>query len=82
MRDGGWWVAVSPTHYRHAPTPVTLELQVRAGLGWLDKPAAMWATTALWWSGVDVPVPVRPAFVVPRGRRSLVTGMDLHTTTQ
>lgn len=81
MRDQGWWEAVSPSHYRHASTPDSLELRVRAGLGWLGKDAALFGTTALWWMGAEVDPPDKPEFLVPRIRRSLATGMTIHTTT-
>ena len=81
MRDQGWWEAVSPSHYRHVSTPLTLELRARANLGWLGRDAALHGGTALWWFDVDVPAPTVPEFVVPRHRRSLVTGATVHTTT-
>ena len=49
MRDQGWWEAVSPSHYRHVSTPLTLELRARANLGWLGRDAALHGGTALWW---------------------------------
>ncbi len=81
MRQQGWWVPVSPSHYRHVSTTTTLELRIRAGLGWLGRDAAMFSTTALWWLDIDVTEPTKPEFLVPRLRRSLVTGMVVHTTT-
>jgi very-short-patch-repair endonuclease len=81
MRDEGWWVAVSPSHYRHASTPLSLELRIRAGLGWLGRDAFMFGSTALWWLGADVTEPARPEFLVPRRQRSPITGMTVHTST-
>jgi hypothetical protein len=80
MRDQGWWEAVSPSHYRHVSTPLTLELRVRAGLGWLGRDAALFGATALWWFDVEVPEPTQPEFLVPRHRRSLITGAVVHTS--
>ncbi len=82
MRDEGWWLPVSPSHFRHASTPVTLELRIRAGLGWLGRDAHLFGSTALWWAGVDVDEPRRPEFLVPRAGRGTVTGMTLHTSTR
>lgn len=82
MRDEGWWLAVTPSHYRHASTPITLELRIRAGLGWLGREAHLHGSTSLWWAGVDVPEPRRPAFLVPRHGRGTVTGLTLHTSTR
>jgi hypothetical protein len=65
MRAAGWWVPVSPTHYRHVATTVTFELQLRAGLGWLGRNAAAFGTTSLSWMAVDVDQPDEPAFLVP-----------------
>ncbi len=80
MRDEGWWIPVSPSHFRHASTPLTLELRARAGLGWLGPHALLFGTTALWWMGLDIDEPARPEFVVPRRQRSVITGMEVHTS--
>ena len=82
MRDEGWWIPVTPSHYRHASISVTLELRIRAGLGWLGREAHLFGSTALWWAGVDVAEPRRPEFLVPRSGRGVVTGMTLHTSTR
>lgn len=82
MCDEGWWLAVSPTHFRHVSTPLTLELRIRAGLGWLGDDAHLFGSTALWWAGVDVAEPRRPEFLAPRARRGAVTAMRLHTSTR
>jgi very-short-patch-repair endonuclease len=80
MRDEGWWVAVSPSHYRHAATPLDLELRVRASAGWLGRDAAVFGTTALWWLGIDIAEPTRPEFLVPRRRRAIMTGLTMHSS--
>jgi hypothetical protein len=80
LRDEGWWIPVSPSHFRHVATPVDLRMRVYAGAGWLGGGAALFGATALWWLGVEVAVPTRPEFLVPRSGRGLVTGLTVHTT--
>lgn len=69
-----------PTVWRHAATPETWELRVRAGALWLGKEAALAGQSAARWWGLDRFQNVESVeFVVPRGRRS-VRGIELHTT--
>lgn len=80
MVDSGLWVQVAPGHFRHAATPLTFPMMVRAGAGWLGARGALFGTTALWWLGVDVTQPERPEFLVPRQHRSVPNWMIIHTS--
>ena len=78
--DAEWWLPVAPGWYRHAATPLTFEMQVRAGAAWLGRRGGLDGTSALRWWGVDVPEPNRVEFLVPRGLRSIPKWMTVHTT--
>lgn len=80
LRDAGLWLEVTPGHFRHAATPVTLELQIRAGHGWLGDAGGLFASTALVWLGVEVPPPRNAEFVLSRSMRYLPPGLHLHTS--
>ncbi|MDO8390901.1 MAG: DUF559 domain-containing protein [Actinomycetota bacterium] len=80
-QDAGLWIEVAPHHYRHAATPSTFDMSVRAGAAWLGHRGALFGSSSLAWLGVDVPTPVTAEFLVPRGRRS-IRSLVLHTTTR
>jgi very-short-patch-repair endonuclease len=82
LQDAGWWVPVTPSHFRPGNVPLTFEMRLRASAAWLGNDAALFGSTALFWLGVDVPEPERPEFLAPRSRRSLLTPIILHTTTR
>ncbi|MEQ1703081.1 MAG: type IV toxin-antitoxin system AbiEi family antitoxin domain-containing protein, partial [Ilumatobacteraceae bacterium] len=66
----GEWVPVAPTVWRHAATPETWELKVRAAARWLGKSAALAGRSAAAWWGLDGFDQGVVEFVVPRERRS------------
>ena len=78
--DLGLWVPVIPGHYRHAATPLTFEMKVRAGAAWLGRRGALDGGSALAWLGVDASTPTNVIFLVPRARRSIPNWMTLRTT--
>lgn len=78
--DRGLWLQVSPGWFRHVATPLTMEMQVRAGSAWLGERGALFGSTALWWLGVAVPEPTQADFLVPRSLRFIPPWMNLHTT--
>lgn len=80
LRDAGLWLEVTPGHFRHAATPVTLELQIRAGHGWLGNAGGLFANTALVWLGVEVAPPRDAEFVSSRSMRHLPPGLRVHTS--
>ena len=80
-QDGGLWLEVAPHHYRHVATPLTFDMQARAGAAWLGHRGALFGSSALTWLGVEVPMPDHAEFLVPRGRRS-IRSLVLHTTTR
>ncbi len=82
MQDDGRWIEVAPDHFRHAATPMTFELSVRAGAGWLGRRGALFGGSALRWLGVDVAEPARAEFLVPRHLRSTTDRIAVHTTTR
>ncbi len=82
MQDAGWWVPVTPRHFRPAPVELTLDMQVRAGLDWLGSRSALFGSTALWWLGVEVDEPWVAEFLVPRRRRSSAEWMIVHSSTR
>jgi very-short-patch-repair endonuclease len=82
MQDAGWWLPVTPAHFRPANVPLTFEMRLRASADWLGKQAALFGSTALFWLGVDVATPERPEFLGPRARRSLITPITLHTSSK
>src|SRR3954454_14879366 len=78
--DRGWWVPVLPTVWRHAGTPETWELRVRAAALWLgEDAAAAGETCGRWWQLDGFEAIETVEFVVPRRRRS-TRGIALHTT--
>ena len=80
MQERGEWVQVTPHHFRHAATPLTLPMQIRAGGEWLGDRGALFGTTSLWWLAVDVTEPAKAEFLVPRGTRSIANWMTIHTS--
>ncbi len=78
--DSGLWCLVAPGWYRHAATPLTFEIQVRAGSAWLGSRGALFGGTALRWLGVEIDAPMRAAFLVPRALRSIPNWMTVHTS--
>lgn len=82
LRRNDVWVPVVPGIWRHAATPLTFEMKVRAGTAWLGKQAALYGTTAARWWGLEGCDTESVEFLVPRGRRHLVPWLTLHTTTK
>lgn len=74
------WVPLAPGVWHHEATPVTWEMQVRAGSWWLGERAALHGATALRWWGVEVAATPRAEFLVPRSRRHVPPWLTLHTT--
>jgi very-short-patch-repair endonuclease len=77
----GLWLQVAPGQFRHAATPLTFEMKVRAGAAWLGPRGALFGTTALRWLDVEVSEPTHAEFLVPRGIRSIANWAVIHTTT-
>lgn len=76
----GEWRTVLPGIWRHAATPETWELRVRAGSRWLGNRGAVAGRTAARWWGLDgFEDDDTVEFVVPRDRRSK-GGPATHTT--
>lgn len=67
----GEWVPVMPTVWRHAATPETWELRVRAGWRWLQPNAAVAGRCAAAWWGLDGFEEGVVEFGVSRARRSV-----------
>lgn len=78
----GLWIQVAPDQFRHAATPLTFEMKVRAGAAWLGHRGALFGTTALRWLDVEVTEPTHAEFLVPRGLRSIANWATIHTTTR
>ena len=78
----GLWIQVAPDQFRHAATPLTFEMKVRAGAGWLAHRGALFGTTSLRWLGVEVAEPTHAEFLVPRGTRWIPNWATIHTTTR
>ncbi|MEI8240574.1 MAG: DUF559 domain-containing protein [Actinomycetota bacterium] len=78
--ERGLWVPITPLHFRHAATPLTVEMQVHAKSEWLGRPAALFGTSALHWLGVEVDEPDTAEFLIPRSRRSSAILPGIHTT--
>lgn len=78
----GLWIQVAPGWFRHAATPLTFDMQVRAGSAWLGMRGALFGSTSLRWLGIDVPEPPNVDFLVPRALRFVPPWMNLHTTTR
>ncbi|MEI7547122.1 MAG: type IV toxin-antitoxin system AbiEi family antitoxin domain-containing protein [Actinomycetota bacterium] len=79
-RDQGLWMRVAPGRYRHAATPLTFEMEARAGTAWLGTRGALFGSAALHWLGVEVPQPARAEFLVPRSMRSIPSWLTVHTS--
>ncbi len=79
LRDDEW-VSIVPKVWRHAATPLTWKMQVRAGSMWLGRDAALYGVAGLRWNRVEVPEIDRAEFLVPRHRRFVPPWMTLHTT--
>ena len=82
LRRDEVWVEVVPSVWRHAATPQTWELEVRAGSLWLGRDAGLHAATALRWLHVDGFDDAGVGFLVPRSRRHVPPWLDIHTTTR
>jgi very-short-patch-repair endonuclease len=80
LQDAGLWLQVTPGHFRHAATPLSFEMQIRAGAGWLGPSSALFGSTALHWLGVDVPLPTRAEFLLPRSSRYVAHWMHVRTS--
>ncbi len=80
--DEGRWIQLTPTHFRHAATPLTFRMQVAAGTAWIGRRGALFGESALAWLGLLADEPARVEFLVPRGRRSIPNWLTLHTTTR
>lgn len=78
----GLWTRVTPVHFRPVAVPLSFGMQVHAGSRWLGRRSALFGSSALSWLGVEIEQPTEAAFLVPRGRRSIVPWVDLHTTTK
>lgn len=81
-QDQGLWLQVAPDQLRHAATPLTFEMSVRAGASWLGKRGALFGASALQWLDVDVPPSTHAEFLVPRSLRSIPNWVTIHTTTR
>ena len=82
MVDAGLWVPITPVHFRHAATPLTFDMQVRARSEWLGRAAALFGTSALYWLGVEVAEPAVAEFLVPRDRRSMAVVPGVRSTSR
>jgi len=80
LRRADVWVQVVPGLWRHAATPLTWEMKVRAGSTWLGRTAALHGATAARWWGLDGSDTEFVEFLVPRSRRHLPPWLTLHTT--
>ena len=74
------WLPVAPGQWRHAATPLTWEMKVRAGSAWLGHDAALYGPTATRWWGLEGCNSDEVGFLVPRSQRHLPPWMSLHTT--
>lgn len=81
LQERGLWLQITPDHFRHVATPLTFDMQVRAGAQWLGQRGALFGMTALRWLGLNVPEPERAEFLVPRESRSIANWMIVHTST-
>jgi hypothetical protein len=77
--DDGLWLRVAPGWYRHAATPLTFEMQVRAGAAWLGGRGALFGSSALRWLGIEI---AEPRESPPRtmSLRSIPNWMSVHTS--
>lgn len=67
----GEWAMMLPGIWRHAATPETWELRVRAGSRWLGgRGAVVGRSAARWWALDGFTTDDTVEFVVPRERRS------------
>jgi len=74
------WVPLAPGVWHHQATPVTWEMQVRAGAWWLGDQALLYGAAALRWCGVEAVASTAAEFLVPRSRRHVPPWLTLHTT--
>jgi very-short-patch-repair endonuclease len=74
------WVPVVPGVWRHAATPLSWEMKVRAGTAWLGREAALHGSTALKWLGIVNTNDSPAEFIVPRSRRHVPAWIGLHTS--
>jgi very-short-patch-repair endonuclease len=81
LRRDEVWLEMVPGVWRHAATPSTWPLEVRAGSMWLGKEAGLHAAAALRWLGVEGFEGATADFLVPRSRRHVPPWMNIHTTT-
>lgn len=81
LQSSGKWIQVTPTHFRHVATPLTFDMQVRAGSDWVGRHGALFGASALRWLEVDIPEPATAEFLVPRSRRSVANWVTIHTST-
>jgi len=79
-QDHHEWLQITPEHFRHAATELTFEMTLHAGAQWLGTRGALHAASALFWLGVEVSMPPRAEFVVPRVNRSIPNWIALHTS--
>lgn len=82
LRRDDVWLPVVPGLWRHAATPLTWEMKVRAGAIWLGREAALYGPTAARWWNIDGCDSDSVEFVVPRASRHLTPWLTLHTTTR
>lgn len=82
VQQDGIWVQVVPGWFRHVATPLTFEMQVRAGSAWLGRRGVLFGSSALAWLGVEVHEPARAEFLAPRSKRRTPNWIRLHTTTR
>jgi hypothetical protein len=80
LRRTDRWVPVVPAVWRHAATPLTWEMKVRAGSIWLGRNGRLFGATGMAWLGVEGCATEAVDFLVPRSKRSLPPWMNLHTT--
>lgn len=74
------WLQLVPGVWRHEATPLTWEMQVRAGLQWLGSEACLYGAAAARWLGLEGVDDAPAEFLVHRARRHLPPWMTLHTT--
>ena len=79
-RRSGLWLPIVPGVWRHAATPLTWEMKVRAGSRWLGREAGLYGMSALRWWGIDGCTTETVAFLTPRARRHLTPWLELHTS--
>ena len=80
--DEGRWLQVAPECFRHVATPLTFEMQVKAGAAWLGRRGALFGVSALAWLEILPTAPTVVEFLVPRSKRSLPNWLKVHTTSR